>query len=408
MSVQQYLQRHAEEQSALTAGLSQQWQHVVCIPAMNEGDALPGLLERVADEKDVLLILVLNTPSNAGAELLEATRFQAQELKNQYRLLQSPAEHAALLELNQHGSHLLLIEAYGLPQKEGVGLARKIACDIACQLIQEKKVLSPWIHNTDADVSLPVDYFSVNPDKNLAAALYPFRHEPNPDPHMQLCLSLYEFSLHYYVAALDWAGSPYAYHSIGSTLLISHRHYALARGFPKRAGGEDFYLLNKLAKTGPVRNLQAPVLHLSGRNSDRVPFGTGPAITRISKLEDPLEDYQYYHPRCFLYLRLWLHAIPQIWEKQSLSSLASHQYLLDALRSIGMEDALQHARQQSRSRKTFERHIHNWFDAFRTLKLVHRLRDGGLASVNHPTLRAMGRKYAFIDRLFQSEAGSNT
>ena len=47
---------------------------------------------------------------------------------------------------------------------------------------------------------------------------------------------------------MKYARSPYAFHTIGSTMAVSANHYAKVRGFPKREAGEDFYLLNKLAK----------------------------------------------------------------------------------------------------------------------------------------------------------------
>ena len=67
---------------------------------------------------------------------------------------------------------------------------------------------------------------------------------------------LYEYSLRYYVAGLTYAQSPYAFHTIGSTMAVNAEHYASVRGFPRREAGEDFYLLNKLAKVGSVHTLE--------------------------------------------------------------------------------------------------------------------------------------------------------
>ncbi len=70
-----------------------------------------------------------------------------------------------------------------------------------------------------------------------------------------LATQLYELSLRYYVAGMKFARSPYAFHTIGSSMAVSPVHYARVRGFPKREAGEDFYLLNKLAKLGSVLEL---------------------------------------------------------------------------------------------------------------------------------------------------------
>ncbi len=49
--------------------------------------------------------------------------------------------------------------------------------------------------------------------------------------------------------------------------------------------------------------------------------------------------------------------------------------MLTALVHIGTGKTLEHAMRQSRSVDQFRRHMNTGFDAFKTLKLVHRLRD---------------------------------
>ncbi len=79
------------------------------------------------------------------------------------------------------------------------------------------------------------------------------------------------------------------------------------RGFPKREAGEDFYLLNKLAKVGTVLELaEGPdneAIRIESRRSDRVPFGTGAAVNRITALADPLGEFRFYDPSVFELLK---------------------------------------------------------------------------------------------------------
>ncbi len=340
MSVGKYLQDYAESEIELVKNLSYQWQAVVCIPAFDEADTLTILLERLSREHNLLVILILNSPLSASnSEALFRTQTLAKTFRQQFLLQQSLNETCELRLLGNTDSHLLLLENYSIPDQQGVGLARKIICDIACQLIHENKILSPWIHNTDADVDLPFDYFDagLKLKNGTAAALYPFKHKENPLNKSQLSLQLYEYSLYYYVEALKWASSPYAFHTIGSTLLLHHQHYALARGFPKRAAGEDFYLLNKIKKIGKVKTLTKPVIILSGRSSSRVPFGTGPAINKINELDDPKNDYLYYHPQCFVYLKKWLEVLPLLWKENELEYLLEDKLLQTSLIEIGVE-----------------------------------------------------------------------
>ena len=225
MSVAKYLQHYAEEETSIADAISCHWQKVLCIPAFDEADTLPVLLKRLSTEQDLLIILLLNSPQSADVSALSRTRQSGEQIKQKYSLQQSLSSDCQLLQLNQNNSHILLLERYTVPDKQGVGLARKIACDIACKLIQDSKILSPWIHNTDADVTLPDDYFSVSAkltDENIAAALFAYKHKNNDQPELQRALELYEYSLYYYVEALKWAGSNYAFHTVGSTLLL---HY---------------------------------------------------------------------------------------------------------------------------------------------------------------------------------------
>jgi hypothetical protein len=399
MSVGKYLKHYAENEIELVQDLENQWQDVVCIPAYDEAETLPLLLKNLSQQSNLLLILVLNSPESAsGSESLLRTKELGSLFKQQFSLQQNLSENCQLRQLNNIGSHLLLLEHYSIPDKQGVGLARKIACDIACQLIHDKKVLSPWIHNTDADVDLPSEYLSISLQLNngTAAALFSFRHENNPQEKLQLCLQLYDYSLHYYVEALLWSASPYAFHTIGSTLLLHHHYYALARGFPKRSAGEDFYLLNKLKKIGDIQRLSAPVITLSGRTSSRAPFGTGPAINKISDFKNPVDEYLFYHPHCFLLLKNWLTLMPTLWAEMDLQSLIDDELLLNCLIQIGVEEALSHARQHSKNQDSFVKHMHNWFDAFRTLKLIHSLRDKGLGSINKMQLNDYKNDFPFI------------
>ena len=81
---------------------------------------------------------------------------------------------------------------------------------------------------------------------------------------------------------------------------INAEHYAQSAGFPKLAAGEDFYLLNKLAKIGkiiPLKIINQPI-YIQARISNRTPFGTGPALDKIidnsnnSQNQDILKKYE--------------------------------------------------------------------------------------------------------------------
>lgn len=396
MSVGQYLQHYAEPEIHEFSALQFYYENVLTIPAFDEPESLVSRLKQLNSPDSLLIILVINAPIGCDKVKLQATQNLAKRFKQDCLLIEQYSSTVALLELSEKPKkHLLLVErcvdGYLIPLKEGVGLARKIANDIACKAIASGSINSTWIHNTDADVTLPAHYFNASKTLNpteVAVALYPFEHIPSQDKQINLYQQLYDISLYYYVEGLRMANSPYAFHTVGSTLLINFHAYALVRGFPKRSAGEDFYLLNKIAKISDVVSMEKPLISIDSRTSDRVPFGTGPALIKISELENPLEDYRYYNPLCFKYLKLILELIPSFWDKQSqiistssLEELTPNPNNLDlkllslCLEKLKTAEALQHALQNSRKPENYMRHMHNWFDAFKTLKFIHYVRD---------------------------------
>ncbi len=221
---------------------------------------------------------------------------------------------------------------------------------------------------------------------------------PGPDAPCNEATALYELRLHHYVQGLAQAGSPYAHHSLGSCLGVRSKAYAQVRGFPKRSGGEDFYLLNKLAKVGPVIATRGQPVELQARRSGRVPFGTGPAVAKIMAASQPLALPLFDHPECFNALRalLSLVATLRVPDTQNLAPALAAAGLeaplaaasASALAHMNLAGGLQHCRRQSTSAAQFERQFHQWFDAFRTLKFIHLLRDSGWPMLSFNALRA--------------------
>ena len=162
---------------------------------------------------------------------------------------------------------------------------------------------------------LPNDYFdqtaALDPE-GTGAAIYAFEHRFDPAPAVAQAARLYEISLRYNVLGLAWAGSPYAYQSMGSCVVISGNSYAAVRGFPRKNAAEDFYVLNKLAKVGSIFRLTGSPILLEGRPSDRVPFGTGRAIRDLVSKKRGLANFRLFHPLVFAHLAGWLDVLGAI------------------------------------------------------------------------------------------------
>lgn len=397
LACQRYLQRHIEPGLPDCPGAANAWDNVVVIPAYRESAQLVDRLTSMpAGAGRALVILVLNSPDSDPDPLAN------NEVRNRLASMY-PNDRGPLLRLGDRLDlyvHDLDMQSGSIPASQGVGLARKIGCDIAFQWICAGAIASRWICSTDADATLPRDYFDQleTVPNEAAAACYPFRHVAGNEEACDAATSLYELRLHHYVLGLEYAGSPYAFHTLGSCLAVAFDAYAAVRGFPKRAGGEDFYLLNKLAKTGPVIRLAGECIELESRTSSRVPFGTGPAVARIRAARDPAQLTLFYDPACYEALRGVLAVAPAL-RGSALADLPSlligagvapplAQASFRSLQAMGLAAAVDHCRRQGRSPGQFMRQFHQWFDGFRTLKFIHAIRDAGWPSCS---LAGLGR-----------------
>ncbi len=390
VALQRYLQRHIETGLPRHSFEQPHWLHVVIIPAYKESsDLLKNLRRMPAGTGRTLIILVLNRPDTdcdpqANAELRIAVQNAS--------LPQVQRCSVTVLSLNKHTDlylHDIEVLCGPTPAALGVGLARKSGCDLALQWMVAGGISGQWLCCTDADASAPQDYFEQLDSAPLdaVAAIFRFQHMPGESLACNTATELYELRLHHYVLGLGYSGSPYAYHTLGSCIAIRAVAYAQVRGFPKRAGAEDFYMLNKLAKVGPISSLAGQYIQLQSRHSTRIPFGTGPAVEAIIAAGRPDGAQIFDHPRCFEALRAFLASLPelaqnpdaalsQIFIRQGLHATVAEQSDA-ALQTLGIRSGLAHCERQSGSSAQFQRQFHQWFDAFRTLKFIHLMRDAG-------------------------------
>ncbi len=388
-STRKYLASYAEPEAALAQALlpasanPHSWQYCLVIPAYKESPAFyQRLATTLCKQHAVLLILIINQP-DCNSSVDARNQHLWQSLIDDTQAGQAH-QHLQLRDIPATNSALLLVDRFSpvqqIPEKQGVGLARKIGADIALTLIDSKHIERPWIYTSDADAHLPDNYFSAldgdtnaNHSSQSAAAIYPFKHRCDDSPVGQ-ATRLYEQRMQQYVDGLQSAGSPYAFQTIGSAIAVSAKHYGEVRGFPKRSGGEDFYLLNKLAKTGAINKLQTPEIIIEARQSDRVPFGTGPAISKLLLEQNIHQAKIFYHPQIFAALKTWLKTMTMS-QTLPLDELPLPTSTLQALQAIGALKAIAAARKVSTSEQSYNKHLHTWFDAFKTLKFIHQLRE---------------------------------
>jgi hypothetical protein len=377
--VKKYLSRYAEPEIALAEEVRDRYGNAIVIPVCREDAAiLDALLDLELPDGKALAVVIVNEHDAASSDVVRAN---AKFLGEVGRL--RPRElggGAAFLLCGK--SDVIVIDRTGnraLGAREGVGRARKIGCDVGAALFAKGMLESAWIHTSDADARIDAHRFRLVQDtaqahQSLAAITLPFRHDGGEEEEAR-AISYYEIELRYLVAGLRFVGSPFAFHSIGSTLAIPAPSYAGVRGFPNRQAGEDFHILDKLAKTGTIAQPCGAEVILAARHSDRVPFGTGPALRRIAAVLARGETPQLAAPQCFDALARWLRALDRFADHGSGAVFQSEagEPEVDAL--LGASPALAHLARRNPPGAILRRHLHTWFDGLRTIRFLHCVRD---------------------------------
>jgi hypothetical protein len=185
-------------------------------------------------------------------------------------------------------------------------------------------------------------------------------------PEVYEAVTSYELHLRYYVQALRYAGFPHAYHTIGSSMAVRARAYMEQGGMNRRQAGEDFYFLHKLIPLGGFTELKSTTVFPSPRASDRVPFGTGRAI---SEWRGAMKTYPL---QAFEDLRIFLAAVPALKSQELQNVPESVQTFLSGQ---NFAEALDEIRRHTSSADAFVKRFYRWFDGFRAMKFVHHARD---------------------------------
>ncbi len=372
-----YLSRKASlAERPLEAGRLDGLDIVIVIPSLAESATLPVTLADLAanPRAEFERSLVIAVVNNAAACPGEVRSDNATTLAY-LRAVKHPDLRLAVIDASSPGREL--------PQREGVGLARKIGMDWAVEILRRNGKSHGAIVSLDADTRVDGNYLPAiraHFERPAAwAAVIGYAH-PLDDADTRAAILCYELFLRYHELSLSWAGSPYGFHAIGSAMACTARAYCAVSGMNRRLAGEDFYFLQQLAKTGPISRIHGTTVHPSPRASWRVPFGTGRRVQR--HLDYERDEYRLYHPESYRILRAWLEAVtghPDIPAAGMLSKAdAISPALAVFLRANDFEQAWERLQRHSSNPAQFLAQFHRWFDGFRTLKLIHHLRDIGL------------------------------
>ncbi|MEO6882462.1 MAG: glycosyltransferase [Bacteroidia bacterium] len=348
---------------------------VVVIPCFNESlllNTLDALLNCTRSDCSTEIIVVLNASENADEKII----FQNNETKKYF--LEWKKKHL------DYKLKFYLIEACLLPKKyAGVGLARKIGMDEAYLRFEKSTQKNKIIACMDADSLCEKNYFTAlenhflkNP-KTPACSIY-FEHPVNGNEFSKEVyegIIQYELFLRYYNQGLRYAGFPFAFHTIGSSMAVRAEVYKKQGGMNKRKAGEDFYFLQKIMLLGFFSELNETKIIPSPRPSNRVPFGTGKAIQKW--LDEKNNSYSAYHPQSFIDIKKLFDTIESCYQKNNFSDflLVLPNTVQLFLAENNFSERVKEWNENSTSKKYFLKRFFSWFDGFTMLKFMHYVRD---------------------------------
>jgi len=342
---------------------------VVVIPCFNEPNLIDSLESLRKSERPGAtheVIVVLNSAADAEESIIHQNE---RTLRDAQAWIEGQPEP----RLKVH-----LIDARGLPSRHaGVGLARKIGMDEALRRFDDMGMMDNGVILCfDADCSCAPNYLRAVDEHFRTHAMSPacsiyFEHplEGEWEGEIYEAIAAYELHLRYYVQALRYAGFPHAYHTIGSSMAVRARAYMEQGGMNRRQAGEDFYFLHKLIPLGGFTELQTTAVYPSPRPSNRVPFGTGRAVSEW--LQQP--KTKTYPFKAFDDLRLFLQSVPSLMTEPELPT--APESIRTFLRQQNFETACEQIRGHTATSGAFTKRFFRWFDGFRAMKFVHHARD---------------------------------
>lgn len=370
---EKYLQKYPKFDRFIQTPPSEELLNVIVIPAYAEPDilkTLTSILDCKYPKKPVEIIVVLNSPENAGSDSLNLNKLNEDRLKNWS---------------NQYNtSHLKLhvIHISNIPRKTaGAGYARKIGMDEAVRRFYQAGSKNGFISSLDADALVSNNYLTelenlFYSDHNCKACSIYFEHPLIGDEYSKAVyktITEYELHLRYYRLALKYTGFPYFNHTVGSSFAVRAETYCKQGGMNTKQAGEDFYFLHKIIPLGNFHELNSTTVFPSARPSYRVPFGTGAAIVEhaVQDEKDFLTyDFDAYVPLKELFDDKILFYKKNQDEIQGLISKYPAP-LLEFLNTTNFLPAMIQVNANTSSINSFINRFFQWFDAFRIMKYLN-------------------------------------
>lgn len=279
----------------------------IAIPLLNELDNFPTLIECIAyqTQSNFKVYFCVNQPDDWWGDLS-----QIDKCKNNQKTIQYIKENVLFPYEIIDKSSL----GHGWKGKKlGVGWARKTLFDHILETANDDDI----IISLDADTTFSKEYFksverNLQENPSAPAVAVPYYHPLCGQEAEDRAILRYEIYMRHYLISLYQIESPYAFSALGSAIAIPAWAVRKIGGITPKKSGEDFYLLQKLVKFRPILNWNTEKVFPAARFSDRVFFGTGPAM--IKGNAGDWSSYPIYNAQMFQEIKSFYKLIPTLFQ----------------------------------------------------------------------------------------------
>jgi hypothetical protein len=262
------------------------------IPVMDEAETLPQCLDciELQSYRNIKVFICINQPDSYWSDPLKAG-ICINNRKTLQFLIEKNHPDIIILDKSSKGNGWT-------GKKHGVGWARKTTMDFIANMANSEDIIVCM----DADTTFNKDFcktiinqFEQYP--NAAGISLPYYHRLTGDETLDRSMLHYEIYMRYYAINLFRIHNPYCFTAIGSSMAVKVLTYKAVRGMSPKLSGEDFYFMQKLRKHGSLIIWNEESTYPATRYSERVFFGTGPALIKGSRGQ--WESYPMYSYKLF-------------------------------------------------------------------------------------------------------------
>jgi len=335
----------------------------IAIPALNELDHLPGLIDDLQKQtfSDFKVFICVNNPDEwwsdpVKKEICENNRKTIIFLKKIHDL------NLTVLDRSSKG-----LGWKG--KRKGVGYARKELFEAIDRIADDEDI----VISLDADTRIRPDFSkSVNKQftKHKKALLLtnPYYHELTGNDTHDRAFLRYELYMRYYLINLLLINSPYAFSALGSAISFRIKGYRKISGITPKEAGEDFYFVNRMKKAGEILIWNDETVFPSSRESDRVPFGTGPAVIKGKKGD--WDSYPFYDKEAFARIGETYKLFPKLFIQDCETPID------DFIEENLGQNIWEPLRKNFKAEKLFIRACHEKIDGLRILQILKFYQNG--------------------------------